>query len=76
MERYAGFTPQSIVEGRARLAGSSAYDRLLHRRPELATPAFEEFVVVHNRDDRDSGELSDISAMEITRLEQEWDRTH
>jgi len=46
----------------------SPYSKYLDEHPDLETSEFEEYVVVNNRDDRDSGELADISKEEIERL--------
>ncbi|GAI31708.1 unnamed protein product, partial [marine sediment metagenome] len=44
--------------------------------PEFNTVEFQEYVIAHNRADRDSGELIDIAESEITRLAGEFAEEH
>lgn len=52
--------------------GGGYYSRFLKRNPEFAVPEFQKFVVMHNKGDRDSGELQDIAKHEVLRLAYEY----
>jgi hypothetical protein len=52
--------------------GSGAYYKFLEQNPEFENKDFEEFVICHNKADRDSGELGDIRKDEVERLAKEW----
>jgi len=48
--------------------GGRYYSRFLEKNPEFDTREFHDYVVQHNRGDRDSGEVSDIAKHEVLRL--------
>lgn len=48
--------------------GSQSYDLFIQDNPTFDCPEFEEFVVQHNKGDRDEGELGDIALHEVLRL--------
>jgi hypothetical protein len=52
--------------------GSGSYYKFIKEHPEYKSKDFEEFVIVHNKADRDSGELQDISLDEVKRLAKEF----
>jgi len=53
--------------------GGGYLNRFLVRNPEFNTKEFIEFVITHNKGDRDSGELGDIAKHEILRLAYEFE---
>lgn len=53
-------------------SGNGYIGRFLERNPEFNNKGFLDFVCSHNKADRDSGELQDISKHEILRLAYEW----
>ena len=52
--------------------GSGHFSKFVKEHPEFNTEEFKEYVIVHNKADRDSGELEDITASEILRLAKEF----
>ena len=56
--------------------GGGYYYRFLERNPEFKGQSFEDYVINHNRGDRDSGELSDIAKHEVLRLAHEYTEHH
>jgi len=52
--------------------GSGWFEDFLKKNPEFDTEPFREFVICHNKADRDSGELHDISHHEVLRLAAEY----
>ncbi|MBI2020157.1 HK97 family phage prohead protease [Candidatus Daviesbacteria bacterium] len=52
--------------------GSGYYYKFIKENPEFDTKEFQEYVIVHNKADRDSGELGDIANFEIDRLANEF----
>ena len=48
------------------------YKKFLKQNPEFNTKEFKEFVVSHNKGDRDSGELGQIAKHEVLRLAYEF----
>jgi hypothetical protein len=52
--------------------GCNYLDIFLGRNPEFNIPEFINFVVEHNKGDRDSGELADIAKHEVLRLAAEY----
>jgi len=54
--------------------GSGRFSKFVMEHPESNSEEFREYVIVHNKADRDSGELEDIAASEILRLAKEFAR--
>ena len=52
--------------------GSGHFSKFVMEHPEFNIEEFREYVIVHNKADRDSGELEDIAAPEILRLAREF----
>lgn len=52
--------------------GGGHFSKFVEEHPEFESEEFREYVIVHNRADRDSGELEDIAASEILRLAKEF----
>jgi len=52
--------------------GSGHFSKFVKEHPEFNIEEFREYVIVHNKADRDSGELEDIAAPEILRLAKEF----
>ncbi|RXG66529.1 DNA adenine methylase, partial [Candidatus Atribacteria bacterium 1244-E10-H5-B2] len=52
--------------------GSGHFSKFVMEHPEFDSEEFREYVIVHNKADRDSGELEDIAASEILRLAKEF----
>ena len=52
--------------------GGGHFSKFIKEHPELNIKEFREYVIVHNKADRDSGELEDIAASEILRLAKEF----
>ncbi|GAG76534.1 unnamed protein product, partial [marine sediment metagenome] len=48
--------------------GGGHLSKFIKEHPEFNSKQFREYVIVHNKADRDSGELEDIAAPEILRL--------
>ena len=48
------------------------YYKFIERNPEFDCENFENFVIEHNKADRDSGELGEIAKHEILRLAYEY----
>ena len=53
--------------------GCNAFGKFLEKNPSFNNESFEEYVGSHNRADRDSGELQDISMEEVQRLAKEFE---
>lgn len=53
--------------------GGGYFGKFLERNPEFNTKEFEEFIITHNKGDRDAGELQDIAKHEILRLAYEFE---
>jgi len=53
--------------------GCNYYSEFVFRNPEFDTCGFLDFVVDHNRGDRDSGEVRDIAKHEVLRLAYEYE---
>lgn len=49
------------------------YLRFLKANPEFNTKEFDEFVISHNKGDRDAGEVGDIAKHEVLRLAYEFE---
>lgn len=47
--------------------------KFINRNPEFGVKEFREYVVTHNRGDRDAGELGGIAKHEILRLAHEFE---
>jgi len=54
--------------------GSGHFSKFVKEHPKFNIEEFREYVIVHNKADRDSGELEDIAASEILRLAKEFAR--
>ena len=54
-------------------SGGNYLGRFLERNTEFNNKAFIEYVISHNRADRDSGELQDIAKHEVLRLAYEFE---
>jgi len=54
--------------------GGGHFSKFVMEHPEFNIEEFREYVIVHNRADRDSGELEDIAVSEILRLAKEFAR--
>jgi len=52
---------------------SHIHDVWSREKTAMELTPFEEYVVQHNRDDRDAGEIQDISKQEMARLKKEWE---
>jgi len=52
--------------------GGGHFSKFVKEYPEFNIEEFKEYVIVHNKADRDSGELEDIAASEILRLAKEF----
>ncbi|GAI85190.1 unnamed protein product, partial [marine sediment metagenome] len=52
--------------------GGGHFSKFVKEHPEFESEEFREYVIVHNRADRDSGELEDIATSEILRLAKEF----
>lgn len=52
--------------------GCGFFLEFIKNHPEFNTEEFQEYVIVHNKADRDSGELADIAEFEILRLAEEF----
>lgn len=52
--------------------GGGHFSKFVEEYPEFNSEEFREYVIVHNKADRDSGELEDIAAPEILRLAKEF----
>ena len=52
--------------------GGGYFSKFVKEYPEFNIEEFREYVIVHNKADRDSGELEDIAAPEILRLAKEF----
>jgi intein/homing endonuclease len=55
------------------IPSSHVYDVWDREKVAMQLTPFEEFVVQHNREDRDAGEIGDISSSEMGRLKREWE---
>ena len=53
--------------------GGKYFSKFLKNNPEFDSEEFIEFVIYHNKGDRDSGELQDIAKHEILRLAYEFE---
>ncbi|GAI13008.1 unnamed protein product, partial [marine sediment metagenome] len=56
--------------------GCGFFLEFIKDHPEFNTVEFQEYVIAHNKADRDSGELIDIAEFEITRLAGEFAEEH
>ncbi|MBA7604871.1 hypothetical protein ES703_11999 [subsurface metagenome] len=54
--------------------GGGHFSKFIKEHPEFKSKEFRGYVIVHNKADRDSGELEDIASSEILRLAKEFAR--
>ena len=52
--------------------GGGHFSKFIKEYPEFSSQEFREYVIVHNKADRDYGELEEIAASEILRLAKEF----
>lgn len=52
--------------------GGGHFSKFVREHPEFKSKEFRGYVIVHNKADRDSGELEDIASSEILRLSKEF----
>ena len=56
--------------------GGGYFNRFVNSNPEFNTTDFLDYVIAHNRGDRDAGECHDIAKHEVLRLAAEFTEHH